>query len=79
MTSFPRPQHVSFATPLVEETNVEETNLEYQVTPQEEHIIRQTQHIIALEEENNFMRQKMSQFIELNSNKYDIEKDTYML
>ncbi len=84
-SSQPPTQHVSFANPLVSETNLDE--LVYQISSQEKHIVSQTQHINALEEENNIIRQRMSQLIEETSkiaripfssieniNNYDIEK-----
>ena len=60
-------QHVSFANPLVEETTLHE--LGYHIISQDKHIVRQNEHINALEEENNIIRQQIVQLMEENNNK----------
>jgi hypothetical protein len=63
----PSMQHVSFANPLVEETTLHE--LGNQIISQEKYIVRQNEHITALEEEIILMRKSMLHLMQENNNK----------
>ena len=57
-------QHVSFANPLVEETTLHE--LGNQIISKEKYIVRQDEHINALEEEIILMRKSILHLMEEN-------------
>jgi hypothetical protein len=66
----PSMQHVSFANPLVEETTLHE--LGNQIISKEKYIVRQNEHINALEEEIILMRKSILHLMEENNNKSQV-------